>query len=220
LRPLLIALVAALAGAAAGVAAGGGAALPSAATAASAHGKPRHGMARSHCVRWHVRGHRRVCVRRRPVRHLGAPGKGTQTTPGSGQTTTGGGTGAGGTGGTGAGGTTTGGGTTTTTTGPPPLPSRLAVDEYEVPSYRLHPSHNPVAAGTVEFNVYNFGMDPHTFAIHDAQGHQIGGVADVPANQPNTAVVVTADLAPGTYTLLCTLANHAQLGMQATLTVQ
>jgi hypothetical protein len=220
LRPLLSAVVAALAGAAMGVAAGGGPGLPTAATAASAHGKTRHGTARRHCTRWHVRGHQRVCVRRRRVHHVGAPGKGTPTTPGSGQTTTGGRTGAGGTGGTGAGGTTTGAGTTTTTTTPPPLPSRLAVDEYEVPSYRLHPSHNPVAAGTVEFNVYNFGMDPHTFAIHDAQGHQIGGVADVPANQPNTAVVVTANVAPGTYTLLCTLSNHAQLGMQATLTVQ
>jgi hypothetical protein len=213
LRSLLIALAAALAGAAAGVAAGGANALPSAATAASAHGKTRHGVGRRHCARWHVRGRRRVCVRRRPVHHVGAPGNGTQTTPGSGQTTPGGG-------GTGAGGTTTGGGSTTTTTGPPPLPSRLAVDEYEVPSYRLHPSHNPVAAGTVEFNVYNFGMDPHTFAIRDAHGNQIGGVANVPANQPNTAVVVTADLAPGTYTLLCTLPNHAQLGMQATLTAQ
>jgi plastocyanin len=42
----------------------------------------------------------------------------------------------------------------------------------------------------------------------------------VPANQPETAVPVSVSLPPGTYTLECTLQNHAALGMRATLVVK
>jgi plastocyanin len=122
-------------------------------------------------------------------------------------------------------GTTT---TTTTTTTPPPLPSRLEVDENDLGQlpqpYSLTPSHNPVAAGKVEFNVYNFGMDDHTFAIKDSAGHQVGSTVKVPAGQAQRDVIVGATLGPGTYTLYCTLKagqpdSHFTLGMHATLTV-
>jgi plastocyanin len=93
-------------------------------------------------------------------------------------------------------------------------------DQGQAPQpYSLFPSHNPVAAGQVQFNVYNFGEDPHTFAIVDSGGHQLA-FAHVPANQPGTAVPVSASLAPGTYTLECTLPGHVGLGMVATLTVR
>lgn len=109
--------------------------------------------------------------------------------------------------------------TTVTSTTPAALPSRLAVDENDTPAYSLNPSHNPVAQGTVTFNVYNFGQDAHTFAVEDSASHELA-FASVPAGQPQTAVTVNATLAPGTYTLLCTLPGHAALGMRASLTVQ
>ncbi len=112
-------------------------------------------------------------------------------------------------------------GTTTAPTGP--LPSRLEVDENDQGQppqpYSLWPSHNPVAAGNVQFNIYNFGQDPHTFAVVDSSGHQLA-FARVPANQPQTAVPVSVSLPPGRYTLECTLSGHASLGMVATLTVR
>lgn len=104
-----------------------------------------------------------------------------------------------------------------------PLPSRLEVDENDQGQppqpYSLRPSHNPVASGAVQFNIYNFGQDPHTFAILDSGGHQLA-FAEVPADQPQTSVPVTAHLPPGTYRLECTLPGHASLGMVATLTVK
>jgi plastocyanin len=104
----------------------------------------------------------------------------------------------------------------------PVLPSRLEVDENDQgvgpQPYSLTPSHDPVAAGTVQFNVYNFGQDDHTFAVKNAGGQQVAFV-DVPANQSQTAVPVSLSLPPGHYTLECTLAGHAGLGMRATLTV-
>jgi plastocyanin len=102
------------------------------------------------------------------------------------------------------------------------LPSRLEVDENDqgqLPQpYSLRPSHNPVAAGVVHFNVYNFGEDPHTFAVVDASSQL--ALAQVPAGQIDTAVAVTLTLTPGIYTLECTLLGHAALGMRATLTVR
>jgi plastocyanin len=113
--------------------------------------------------------------------------------------------------------------TTSTTSTAPPLPSRLEVDENDqgqLPQpYTLRPSHNPVAAGVVHFNVYNFGEDPHTFAVIDGSSHQLA-LAQVPANQTDTAVAVSVNLPPGTYTLECTLSGHAALGMRATITVK
>ena len=74
--------------------------------------------------------------------------------------------------------------------------------------------------GQVQFNVYNFGQDAHTFAIVDPSGRQISASVDLPAGAPETAVQLTTNLAPGTYTLECTLPGHAKLGMIATLTVK
>src|SRR5437588_374503 len=80
------------------------------------------------------------------------------------------------------------------------VPSRLAVDENDRVGYSLIPSYLRVAAGTVRFNVYNYGGDDHTFAIVAGTDWQSGQrLADVtvPAHQPGTAVPVSADLAPG-----------------------
>ncbi len=113
--------------------------------------------------------------------------------------------------------------TTTTTTSSAVLPRRLEVDEndqgQDPQPYSLAPSHNPVGAGTVQFNVYNFGQDQHTFAVLNSAGQQLA-FAQVPADQPDSAVPVSVNLPPGTYTLECTLQNHAALGMRATLVVK
>jgi uncharacterized cupredoxin-like copper-binding protein len=76
-----------------------------------------------------------------------------------------------------------------------------------------------VAAGKLELNVYNFGMDDHTFAIRDSANHGLAYV-NVPTGQTQTAVIVNANLKPGTYTLFCTLTGHEAKGMHATLTVK
>ena len=182
-----------------------------AALSAPQHQPPKHRKPAKHCKRHR---HHRKCT---PARHKPKPQPGRPTKPNppanSGTTTT-------------TGVTTSAPATTTSTTTPTPtgpLPSRLEVDENDqgqAPQpYSLWPSHNPVAAGNVQFNVYNFGEDPHTFAIVDSGGHQLA-FAHVPRFQPQTAVPVSATLAPGTYTLECTLPGHVGLGMVSTLTVK
>jgi plastocyanin len=127
-------------------------------------------------------------------------GPATPTAPGGGTSPGGGG-----------GGTAPGGGGGGTA--PAPLPSRLGVDETE---YSVTPSYDPVAAGDLEFNVTNFGMDDHNLAIQDSGGRLVK-VVDVPASQSRSFSV---NLGAGTYKLFCSLYDHEQLGMRAKLSVR
>jgi len=104
------------------------------------------------------------------------------------------------------------------------LPHGTEIDEkatgQQSPFYAMNANERTLAAGTIRFNVYNFDQDPHTFAIADANGQQVGGAVNVPAGQPDTPVAVTVDLPPGTYVLFCTLPQHAADGMKTTIVVK
>ncbi|MGH2851286.1 MAG: plastocyanin/azurin family copper-binding protein [Solirubrobacteraceae bacterium] len=179
---------------------------------------------RKHARICHRRHHRRVCKARRVVRPRPSGTGGTPTTSTS--TTA-----------TGSAGGSTGPTTTTTTTTqtttqtgtsttstPPPLPSGTEVDEratgLQSPFYAMGANERTLAAGAIHFNVYNFDQDPHTFAVEDAGGQQVGSTVQVSAGHPGTPVSVTVDLPPGTYTLFCTLPQHAADGMETTIVVK
>jgi hypothetical protein len=98
-----------------------------------------------------------------------------------------------------------------TTTPAAALPSRVAIDEYE---YSIVAGHPVVAAGSVQLSVSNIGQDDHDLVI--AKDGVI--VAQTPILHPgDPATTITVQLGPGTYTLYCSLYNHAQMGMTATL---
>jgi plastocyanin len=102
-------------------------------------------------------------------------------------------------------------------TGPgiPPsrLTRRLGVDENE---YSVYPTHNPVGAGRVEFDVTNFGMDAHDLSIRTSNGTVL---SSTPVASRESAVV-TVNLSPATYTLFCSLLDHEARGMHASLVVR
>ncbi len=114
--------------------------------------------------------------------------------------------------------------TTTTTSSAASLPHGTQVGERatgeQSPFYALDANERTFAAGTIHFNVYNYDQDPHTFAVEDASGQQLTNAVALPAGHPGTAVTLTVDLPPGTYTLFCTLPQHAALGMQTTIVVK
>jgi len=100
---------------------------------------------------------------------------------------------------------------------PPILPSSLAVDETE---YTMRPSQPVVAAGAVTFHAYNRGMDDHNIAFVDSSGQ-----AHVELMKPGSSATITANLAPGTYHVFCSLfagtpESHEALGMHFELKVQ
>ena len=81
--------------------------------------------------------------------------------------------------------------------------------------YRL--SRVRVPAGLVRIELANFGQDDH-----DLQLQRVGGtrVWDIPKTLPGQRQTITLKLRPGLYTLTCTMADHAMLGMRAQLRVR
>jgi uncharacterized cupredoxin-like copper-binding protein len=95
----------------------------------------------------------------------------------------------------------------------PVWPSRTGVDEGE---YFLNPTHTTVAAGNVELDPVNLGMDEHNLTIEDAQGNLVGLVTV----EPGQTQTIYVKLVPGSYRLFCSLLDHSALGMNSTLTVR
>jgi plastocyanin len=114
-------------------------------------------------------------------------------------------------------------GTSAPTATPTPVyPSRTGVDLNDRDDVlSLTPVYRILKAGTISFLPHNVGMDDHNLSIQNDAGATIASV-DVPANDDENPdpPEIDIDLAPGSYTLYCNVANHRQLGMVATITVR
>jgi uncharacterized cupredoxin-like copper-binding protein len=71
-------------------------------------------------------------------------------------------------------------------------------------------------AGAVRIVLRNDGDLAHNIHL-ERDGEDIGGT---PSFAPGGSKSVRLDLQPGTYELLCTVGDHAQLGMKGTLKVK
>jgi plastocyanin len=96
-----------------------------------------------------------------------------------------------------------------------PQPKGPAVSQVNVvaePSIKFNATAFTATAGIVQFN-YS-GAPGHTLQIQeiDSQGFPLGTLSGFPKSGKVT-------LKPGTYTIFCTIDNHRQEGMQATVTV-
>ena len=94
-----------------------------------------------------------------------------------------------------------------------PYPRRVGVDEKE---WSVYPSRNVLGAGDIEFNVTNFGMDPHDFSIRDDGGAKR---ASVPLD-PGESKTLNVTLPAGHYVLYCSLYDHEAQGMSAAIEVR
>jgi plastocyanin len=94
-----------------------------------------------------------------------------------------------------------------------PAPAQLQVvaREYSFGLSRLH-----VKAGQAVVELANFGQDPHDLRLQRQGARYIAGLGVV---APGKRADLTLRLAPGRYSLWCSIANHRQLGMRATLVV-
>ena len=82
--------------------------------------------------------------------------------------------------------------------------------------FMIDPSDLVATGPTVTFEVTSDGPTPHNLTILDAAVEVVMATADLSAGDTET---ITADLEPGDYTILCSLAGHESLGMSGTLTV-
>jgi hypothetical protein len=97
---------------------------------------------------------------------------------------------------------------------PPPPPARVQVVAQE---FRFSLSRIVVEHGWAVIELRNIGQD-----AHDLRLRRVGGtrVYVWPVAQPGQTIDKELKLLPGTYRLTCGVANHARLGMVATLHVR
>ncbi len=91
--------------------------------------------------------------------------------------------------------------------------SHLQVTEVE---YRLILSRGVVKAGPVDLEAIDAGMDPHDLHLRHIDAEQEIAAPELTSGRRWDGVV---SLRPGLYHLWCSLPEHAQLGMHATLKV-
>ena len=95
----------------------------------------------------------------------------------------------------------------------PPNTTSVGVGARE---YRLAAYRTTVPRGVVRFNLANYGEDGHDLVVQARGGHDLGRTGEVRAGKRTT---LQLRLAPGTYRLVCDLADHAARGMVTTLRV-
>jgi hypothetical protein len=95
-----------------------------------------------------------------------------------------------------------------------PAPARLGVSARE---FHLVLSRASVKAGVVVIQLQNDGED-----VHDLRVRRIGGVHmfRFPLTSPGDRSELALHMRPGRYSLWCSVADHAQLGMRAVLRVR
>jgi plastocyanin len=96
---------------------------------------------------------------------------------------------------------------------PPVYPARVQVAADE---FRLTLSRLKIKAGPAIIQLANFGEDPH-----DLRFRRLGGTRTyaIPETGPGEDSDLEVKLRPGKFTLWCSIADHRQRGMQATLLV-
>lgn len=82
--------------------------------------------------------------------------------------------------------------------------------------YRFDPKSVTASAGTLRITLHNGGTQAHDLRIQK-DGQNLGGTAIFGPNQSQSAHV---KLAPGTYEFICSVGDHASLGMKGTLVVK
>ena len=97
-------------------------------------------------------------------------------------------------------------------------PSVAAADALAVNlmDFLIDPSELEATGPTVTIEVTSEGPTPHNLTVRDAAGEVVMATADLSTGDTET---ISADLEPGAYTILCSLAGHESLGMSGTLTV-
>ncbi len=82
--------------------------------------------------------------------------------------------------------------------------------------YRFAVYRPSVRRGVVLFDLDNYGQDGHDLVVETRSGRVLARTGKV---RSGARATLRLRLAPGTYRLVCDLANHAALGMRTTLRV-
>jgi len=82
--------------------------------------------------------------------------------------------------------------------------------------FSLGLSRTQLHAGTAVIELANFGQDPHDLRLQRAGSRHIAGIGVV---APGARADLSLKLAPGRYSVWCSVADHRRRGMHAVLIV-
>jgi plastocyanin len=88
--------------------------------------------------------------------------------------------------------------------------------EIELDDFLFRPQNVRAGVGELTFAVTNRGRLPHNFRLRD-EGREVVKIATL---LPGVSATASATLKRGSYKMLCTVANHEQLGMTGRLVVR
>ena len=89
--------------------------------------------------------------------------------------------------------------------------------EIQLDDFLIRPQNVRALAGELTFAVSNEGRLGHNLRLRGgSEGEQVVTTTLLPGDEATK----TVRLAPGSYTMLCTVANHEQLGMTGRLVVR
>ena len=89
--------------------------------------------------------------------------------------------------------------------------------EIQLDDFLIRPQNVRAQAGELTFAVSNEGRLGHNLRLRGgSEGEQVVTTTLLPGDEATK----TVRLAPGSYTMLCTVANHEQLGMTGRLVVR
>jgi plastocyanin len=98
-----------------------------------------------------------------------------------------------------------------TSSSPAPARVQIVAREYSYALSRLH-----VKSGEAILELDNFGEDAHDLRVQRIGSKHVARLGKVPAGK---YADLTVHLPPGRYSLWCSIADHRQKGMHATLIV-
>jgi plastocyanin len=82
--------------------------------------------------------------------------------------------------------------------------------------FRLAAYRSSVPHGVVRLNLANYGEDGHDLVVETSGGRRLGRTGEIKSGRNAT---LQLRLAPGTYRLVCDIADHEARGMHTTLRV-
>jgi plastocyanin len=100
---------------------------------------------------------------------------------------------------------------------PPGSPPSLPHVQVTAVEYSFTLSRTTVPAGKIMLELVNHGQDEHNLNLLSGEGALASSFANTPANGIRDQEV---EVQPGSYTLFCSLPEHEQKGMKATLLVE
>lgn len=101
---------------------------------------------------------------------------------------------------------------------------RITLDEYRIVPQNISVRHDPTRNGRLKFAVRNTGRLTHNLALQippkrfGARPVEIGRVKTMQPQEEGEPIKLT--LRPGRYRLVCTIANHDDLGQTGELVVK